>query len=165
MMATMITMSHDYDAPARELWRIATDWNCLRRAVGKMVIFGPLPDEPMHKGQVIRTTVSLFGVLPAFAYTLKIREFDATAMHLETSESGGGIDRWEHTIDVEPRDHGSRLSDKLVISAGWMTPATALWARIMLSRRHRPRRAMLSESQEASKPADGPFIACLTDKS
>ena len=92
MMATMITMSHDYDAPARELWRIATDWNCLRRAVGKMVIFGPLPDEPMHKGQVIRTTVSLFGVLPAFAYTLKIREFDATAMHLETSESGGGID-------------------------------------------------------------------------
>ena len=146
-MVSVIIMSHDYDAPAPKLWAIATDWKCLRRAVGGMATFGPLPDEPMHKGQVIRTTVSLFGLLPAFPYTLEIREFNETAMHLESRESGGGIDRWEHTIDVEPRDHGSRLSDKLVISAGWRTPFTALWARIMLARRHRPRLDMLKEAE------------------
>ena len=149
-MTRVVTMSHDYDATPSRLWAVATDWDCLRRAVAGMATFGLLPDKPMQKGQVIHTTISLFGLLPAFPYTLEIREFDEKAMHIESRESGGGIERWEHAIDVEPLDHGSRLRDRLEIAAGWRTPFVAFWARIMLARRHKPRLEMLKKNRGAS---------------
>jgi hypothetical protein len=146
-MTTVVTLSHEYDAPPARLWAIATDWDCLRKSVAGLIGFGSLPDEPIHKGQVIHTTVSLFGLLPAFRYTLEIREFDDVKMHLKSFEHGGGIQRWEHTIDISPNASGSRLDDRLEIAAGWRTPFVAWWARIMLARRHKPRLQMLRQSE------------------
>ena len=145
-MAATVTMSHDYDAAPRRVWALATDWACLRRVVAGMATFGPLPETPIHAGQTVRTTVSLFGLPPALPYYIEIVEFDDEAMHLKSRESGS-ISSWEHTIDVEPRNGGCRLRDRLDIVAGWRTPFVAFWARIMLARRHKPRLNMLSQFQ------------------
>lgn len=142
-MSQTVTLAHEYTAPPQEVWRVATDWVCLKKAVAGIVEYDRLPDEPLHAGQVIKTNVSLFGKLPSFPYTMEVIRFDPDRHVVESHEHGGAVKSWDHTLTVSVTPEGARLTDRIVIDAGWLTPLYALWARFMYARRHKPRLEML----------------------
>jgi hypothetical protein len=143
-MPATVSTSHDYNASPDRVWQVATSWDCLREAVRGLIDYEPLPDEPMHQGQVIKTNVSLFGRLPPFPYVMEVVHFDPEARTFASHEYGGAVKAWNHTLTVAPTPDGARLDDTIEIDAGWLTPIYALWAKFMYARRHKPRLRMLS---------------------
>ena len=140
-----VTLQHNYDAPAKDLWALATDLDALQEVMDGIVAFEGLPEGRVHEGQVLSVNVSLFGKLPAQPYVMEVLECNDRAMIMRSSEKGAGVKSWCHTLRVEATPSGSRLHDHIEIDAGWMTWAFALWARFLYRKRHAPRVRMLAE--------------------
>lgn len=140
-----VRLEHQYTAPAREVWALATDLDALREIMDGIVTFEGLPSGRVYQGQKITVQVSLFGKLPPQPYFMEILECDDEAMILRSFETGAGVKSWRHTLTVEPQRSGSRLRDVIEIDAGWMSWAFALWARFLYRKRHEPRVQMLAD--------------------
>ena len=142
-MAKIVQLVHDYPVPADRLWDVATDWASFIEAMKGLATFRGLPDQPLHKGQIINSEVSLFGLLPFFPWTMEVRECDPERGVVKSHEYGGSVKRWDHTIKIEETETGSRLTDTIMIDAGYQTPIYVWWARLNYGRRHKPRLRML----------------------
>ncbi|MEP1766764.1 MAG: SRPBCC family protein [Sulfitobacter sp.] len=138
-----ISLTHDYAAPARDVWEIAIDYECLSEVTAGLVTFEGLPAGRVQAGQSMTVMVSLFGRLPAQPYHMEVLVFDDEKMHFQSSELGAGVKCWNHTLRVIPTENGSQLSDTIEIEAGWATPLFALWARYLYAKRHAPRLRIL----------------------
>ncbi len=141
----LVRLFHDYAYPAAAVWAVATDWDCLKAAVGGLVKYEGLPSGRVTDGQVVRTRVSLFGFMPPFDYTMEVLECDPTQMIVRSHEYGGAVKSWDHTLRVEAIPGGSRLIDHIRIDAGAMSWAYDGWASFMYRRRHAPRLRLLAE--------------------
>lgn len=149
-----VHLTHDYDAPARNVWEVAIDYECLAEATQGLVSFEGLPDGQVQAGQSFTVMVSLFGRLPQQPYHMEIVAFDEGRMTLTSSERGSGVKFWRHTLQVEATVTGSRLLDRIEIDAGWLTGLFALWAKFMYSRRHKPRLRILDRKRAALAVVD-----------
>jgi hypothetical protein len=145
-----IRLTHDYDAPAADLWALAIDLDALQEVMRGLIAFDGLPSGRVHTGQSCSVMVSLFGRLPAQPYHMDVLECNDDAMILRSSEHGAGVKSWHHTLSVQDTPSGSRLIDVIEIDAGWLTWLFATWAKFLYSKRHAPRVRML---QEKSKQA------------
>ena len=143
---TTVVLHHDYDAAPRDVWAVATDWDCFIRAMEGVAAFRGLPDEPLHEGQRIEAEVSLFGKLPWQPHVMQLERFDPEAMEFQSREASTGVKRWDHHLTVTAHKGGALLTDTIEIEAErfWMTPLFVLWARFVYRRRHAPRLAMLA---------------------
>jgi len=139
-----IELIHHYDAPARAVWEVAIDYDCLSEVMEGLVTFEGLPKGRFTAGQSVTVIVSLFGRLPAQPYQMDIVEFDTENMVLTSAEQGAGVKSWRHTWRVHATPTGSQLSDKIEIDAGWATWLFAKWARYIYRRRHAPRLRILA---------------------
>lgn len=139
-----VRLRHVYAHPPEQVWRVATDLDCLKEAVKGLLSFEGLPSGAIHKGQVIDVKVSMFGILPAQPYRMTLTEFDDAGFMFVSQEQGMGVERWQHTLRVLPQAQGAELIDEIEIEAGWRTPMIAAWARFMYKRRHQPRLRMLA---------------------
>mgnify|MGYP001801469554 CR=1 FL=1 len=144
-MIRIITLTHDYRAPPRVVWNIATDMDAYRTAMGRLIAFDGLPSGTIQTGQRIDVRVSLFGILPWQDYTMTVETCDHDAMTFQSDEHGAGINSWRHHLRVIETSQGCRLIDTVEIEAGWKTPFFAAWARIVYQARHKPRLQMLTE--------------------
>lgn len=139
-----IELIHHYDAPARAVWEVAIDYDCLSEVMDGLVTFEGLPTGRVEAGQSITVMVSLFGRLPAQPYQMEVMEFDNDNMVLTSSERGAGVKSWQHTLRVSATQTGSQLCDKIEIDAGWATWIFARWARYIYRKRHAPRVRILA---------------------
>lgn len=131
-----IHLTHSYAAPARAVWDIAIDYDCLAEVVEGLISFDGLPAGKVQAGQKADVMVSLFGKLPAQPYHMEVLEFDDGNMMLKSSEHGAGVKSWCHTLHVTSTEAGCQISDLIEIDAGWATPIFALWGRYLYRKRH-----------------------------
>ena len=139
-----VNLSHDYPYPARDLWEVAIDYDCLEEVMEGVVSFEGLPGGRVEAGQSMSVMVSLFGKLPAQPYDMEVIAFDDAAMTLTSSERGAGVKSWHHRLQVQTTETGSRLTDRIDIDAGWLTPLFAMWAKFLYKKRHPPRLRILA---------------------
>ncbi|MBX2805799.1 MAG: hypothetical protein KTR19_07500 [Hyphomicrobiales bacterium] len=142
-MIKTVQLVHEYPVTADRLWQVATDWASFVEATKGLISFRGLPDEPIHKGQIIKSEVSIFGLLPYFSWTMEIRECDPERHLMKSHEYGGSVKLWDHTIKIDKTETGSGLTDTIILDAGYQTPIYAWWARLNYGRRHKPRLKLL----------------------
>lgn len=149
-MSATVEVRHHYPVSAERLWALTMDLPSLAEMNAPLVAFGSLPDGRMHEGLVIDTTVSVLGRLPARPYWIAVVTCDDATMRAETEETGAGVKRWNHRIAVTPIEGGARLTDRIEIDAGWLTPVYAWWARKLYRHRDAPRRRLLGLGPDAA---------------
>ena len=70
--------------------------------------------------------------------TVRFTSIDHEARRATTSESGGSVRAWDHTMTVTEHDDGTcTYTDHVEIDAGPMTAAVAWFARRLYAHRHR----------------------------
>lgn len=143
-MPRTITLTHDYPAPARVVWEVATNMDSYREAMGRLMIFDGLPSGSIEEGQKIDVRVSLYGITPWQDYSMTVEACDHDAMTFQSDEHGAGINSWRHRLSVEDIPNGSCLTDSVEVDAGWKTPVFAWWAGVVYRARHIPRLRMLA---------------------
>lgn len=149
-MAT-VALSHDYAAPARAVWDLATDYAFLHRVSRPFVTFGGVPKTGhVAQGDRWQARVRLFGVLPEQDYEMHVTECDPVRMTFLSREKGAGAGRWDHRLTVSPTPGGSRLAERIEIEAGPATPLLAAWARFLYGRRHPARLRTLAAAGETA---------------
>lgn len=142
---TTIHLTHDYDAPARQVWRICTDFDALAEVCKPLVTFEGLPSGRLTPDLSITVNVRLFGVMPPQAYTMALTAYDDAKMTFASAERGAGVRRWNHTLRVRPvGERGARIEESIDIDAGLMTPLYAAWARKLYRHRHAGRLRLLA---------------------
>ncbi|MCH9807415.1 MAG: SRPBCC family protein [Alphaproteobacteria bacterium] len=144
-----VALEHDYPVEPRELWAIATDYGALQEVMKGIVSFDGLPEGRTETGQKLNIQVSLFGRLPSQPYAIEVIECDDEAMILRSNEKGAGVKSWQHTLTVTSIPGGSRLTDRIEIDAGFLTPFFVMWARYLYKARHEPRMRMLTGATSA----------------
>lgn len=152
-MPRTITLIHDYPAPARVVWEIATDIDSYREAMGRLMAFDGLPSGSIEQGQKLDVRVSLFGITPWQDYSMNVEACDHEAMTFQSDEQGAGIKSWRHHLSVVDMPFGSQLTDTVVIDAGWATPLFVWWASVVYRARHKPRLKMLADRGWSVDPA------------
>ncbi len=144
-MPKVVTLTHDYAAPPRDVWHVATDFECFAEAMKGVAIFEGMPSEgALAPNQSFDVKVRLFGWMPPMDYHMRLVEFDDGVMMFQSNEHGGSIKSWKHRLTVTPTETGARLTDRIEIDAGFSTPMMGLWARFVYRRRHKPRLRMLA---------------------
>lgn len=138
-MAKTVTVTHDYPVPAQRLWALVTDYDALADIMKGIVTFEGLPAGRTKTGQKLDVRVSLFGKLPPQPYFMEVLECDEDNMVLRSLEKGAGVKSWHHTLSVTKTASGSRVTDRIEIDAGVLSPVFALWARYLYKARHKPR--------------------------
>lgn len=150
-----IRLVHDYPYPARKVWDVAIDYDCVAEAMEGLVRFEGLPSGKVQAGQSITAMVSLFDRLPAQPYHMEVVEFDDTTMRLVSSEHGAGVKSWRHSLRVEATKAGCTLFDTIEIDAGWLTLPFSVWAKFLYKRRHKPRLTILART--GSEPIENEY--------
>lgn len=147
MMRTII-LSHDYACPAEKVWMLATSFDALAKVNEGRTSFEGLPEGRTYTGQKVDVMVSLFGKLPPQPYTMKVVICDEQAMLLQSEEMGAGVKSWNHTLRVSSTATGCKLTDRIEIDAGFLTPLFVMWAKYLYNARHKPRLKLLGLTQE-----------------
>lgn len=143
-MAVTVDLYHQYDAPPRAVWDVATDFAAFADVMDGIVTFSGMPTTGRcATGQVFDVKVRLFGKLPPQDYHMEVETCDDTAMTFQSRERGAGITRWDHRLTVSPDGNGAVLHDHIEIDAGFMTPLYRLWAKFVYTKRHKPRLRLL----------------------
>lgn len=107
------------------------------------------PEILMAPGVEIETIVHPLWVLPGSPHTFRIVRVDEGSMAVDTEESGGFIQAWNHSMKVRPVS-GSRCryEDRIELRAGPVTPIVWLFASLFY-RYRQSRWRRLASSPEA----------------
>ena len=79
--------------------------------------------DPIEVGELGSGWLFALHVIPVHRHTIEIVEVDERTRSIVSNEHGGVVDRWDHTLHVDPIDDARcRYSDIVVIDAGILTP-------------------------------------------
>jgi hypothetical protein len=140
-----VLVENDYATSPKRLWELVTDYGGLAEIMRGLVTFEGLPTGRTQTGQKMNVMVSMFGKLPSQPYYMEVLECDDSRMILRSSEKGAGVKSWRHTLTVTETELGCRLTDRIEIDAGLLTPLFVLWAKYLYQARHKPRMKLLQE--------------------
>lgn len=112
-----------------------------------LVSYDGLPDGDMHAGQRIDLRVTHFRFTPPLKWHIEVLRRDDQNYVLETSEYGGSVRSYLHTLTVEPRGpQDSLLIDNIEFDAGWLSRPMTWWVNHIYTTRDGPRRRLLGLS-------------------
>ena len=122
------------DIPVKEAWELVKQSSTL-----VYVCKGLLGFEGSHRfpkkwqeGDVIRTRLKLFGVLPVWKHSLRFISISEESNVIYTEEKGGIVRCWNHEIKFEAKNEFSCLyTDTVEIKAGLFTPIVWLFAKAL----------------------------------
>lgn len=98
------------------------------------------------EGETVSGWMYLAGFVPVSFHTLTFVRLDDRTREFRTSEFGGVIKQWNHSITVSPVDDThSRIDDTVRFSGGWLTPALEIAVRLFYAIR-RPRWVQLARA-------------------
>ena len=144
-MPGIIELRHDYETTPDKLWKVATDWGSLEKAMKGLIKFYGLPKTEIYQGQEINAEFSLFGILPKSPWTMKVLEYNPELKRIKSHEYGGPVTQWNHTLTIEKTETGACLKDHIIVDAGKLTPIYKQWGIFMYKYRHKPRIEMLKK--------------------
>lgn len=144
-MPRIVRTEHMYEVDADRLWRSCVSYTCLAETMASLMIYEGLPQSEMCVGQDFEVIVKHHNpLLPTTPWRISILERDDTRHVLRTSESGGFVKSYLHTLTVDEMGEGvSRLVDHVEFDAGWRSRPMSLWIRHIYSSRDKPRRRLL----------------------
>jgi hypothetical protein len=120
------------DTTIEPAWKAAKKSSTLIYVTRGLLTFseGTFPDE-WQEGEVVRTRLFFFGLLPAWSHHLHFVRIDNHKHVLYTNEGGGLLREWNHLIKIEPESEGRcRYTDEIEIRAGLLTPLVWLYAHL-----------------------------------
>ncbi|MEZ4288623.1 MAG: hypothetical protein R3A47_10875 [Polyangiales bacterium] len=92
----------------------------------------------------------LFGVIPIGKQTIGIEYPEGEAGWIVRDNGHGQlIKRWDHWIFIEPEGEVARYTDRVDVSAGWLTPFVGLFARFFYAHRQRRWRELAARDNQA----------------
>lgn len=138
--ASLLVKAH-YDMDADALFKRAICFADMMEATRPISSYRGLPAQTMEPGQTYRTDVRVFGLFNTRDYDIRVESICDASRRIETSESGGGVRMWRHTLEVQQDGDGAVWIDRVTIDAGGMTPVLARYARFMYRHRHARRKA------------------------
>lgn len=98
----------------------------------------------MQDGQSVDLAVTHFKITPPVRWHIDVIKRDDQSRVLQTSECGGSIKTYLHTLSVEEAGNGeSILRDDIEFDAGWLSFPMAWWVRHIYKSRHEPRMHLL----------------------
>ncbi len=119
-----IQHSVDLDAPVDVVWRAIQRPESFVHVAGSWLRF-PAAErrtDAWKDGGTARGVLLYFGWLPLQRYNIEIISIDDETRTLVSSEHGGVVRSWAHTIYVEKLSEGTcRYTDRVDIDAGWLT--------------------------------------------
>lgn len=144
-MTRILTLEQRYPVDPDRLFALVTDLDTLDAVTRPWVQIHHLPSGPVRTGQVIDVALSILGLLPARPYTMRILSCDAKMRRMRSRETGLGVRRLSHDLEVQADPKGARLIDRIEIDAGWKTPIVAGFAWIGYRWRHHVRLRLLGQ--------------------
>lgn len=148
-MRRTLTFRHCYAVDADRLFALVSDLDTLDAISGPWLRFHHLPSGPVAEGQVIDVGISVLCLFPERPYRIQVVTLDPMARKLTSEESGLGIRRLVHAVEVRPDGRHSVLLERIDVNAGALTPAIAAFARIAHKWRHFRRRSLLLDDPPA----------------
>ncbi|MCE8524445.1 SRPBCC family protein [Ruegeria pomeroyi] len=142
-MRRTLLLDHIYDADPDRLFGLVTDLDTLDAVIHPWMRLDHLPSGPVHQGQVIDVDLSMLGLFPSQPYRMEVTLFDAATRRMVSEESGHGLRRLVHELQVLPAGAGARLVDRIEVEAGWAAPFLLFWLRITHAWRHHVRKRLL----------------------
>ncbi len=115
-------------APPEAVWEHVQRYSTLRHIMRGLLAFsGPMP-ENVRPGDSVKLRLWFFHVLPGWNHTIGIEAVDASSYVIQSRESGGIVNRWDHRIIVQDAGEGRTLYiDEIEIEAGVMTVFVCIW--------------------------------------
>jgi hypothetical protein len=128
-------------APQARVWELLQKSSTLVFVAKPWVTFSsahPFP-ENWEVGVRYETLVHPFNAKSGSPYQITFSMIDVNTHHMATSESGGLIKEWNHSMSVESvSDTHCRYTDTVDVKAGLLTPP--LWVYVKLYYQHRHKR-------------------------
>ena len=140
-----VTVKGEYDVDAQTLWRHVVRYDTLQALMNAGAVRVALPEGEEREGDDVQLTFRLWGRLPVGRWRIRVVERDDARLRLRSEESGAGVRRWAHTIQIAPvAPARARQTDTIEIEAGILTPLIAAFARREYAARHRARARLLA---------------------
>lgn len=112
--------------------------------MARLVTYDGLPTGELHVGQSFDLQVTHFKVTPPLIWHIDVIRRDNDRRILQTSERGGSINTYHHTMTVDEIDEThSSLVDEIDFDAGWLSLPMTLWVKHIYKSRDIPRRRLL----------------------
>jgi hypothetical protein len=143
MMPVAVEIVARYKGDADETFQSALRFSEMSEAMAGIATYAGLPiSDTAREGDTIVVDVTFWGVFTQRGHSMFIERIDPEARIIQSRESGNGINRWDHTLSVQPVNGMAVWTDMVVIDAGWRTPFLARFAAFVYARRHRHRKAI-----------------------
>jgi len=95
----------------------------------QMIATTPLADS-VAEGDQLHARLRFLGLVPGWTHTLRINRLEEC--EIASSEYGGPVKAWNHTLTFEPiAEHACRYTDTVEIRAGALTPLVGLFAALI----------------------------------
>lgn len=142
-MALRLLVEAGYPEDPDAVFASALQFDELKAPMAGLATYEGLPEGGEAKESWIYTVdVTMWGVLKTKGHVIRVERLDRKGRRLQSREHNPSVKRWDHELTVEPDGEGGCLwRDSVVLDAGWMTPLTARFARMVYMRRHRKRGA------------------------
>lgn len=157
----IVLLSTELDAPAPSVWEAAKRSATLLHVARGMLGFAGahrFPEE-WREGDVVRSRLVIFNLLPAWSHELRIARVDEPGREIYSNEGDVLVRVWNHRIRVEGISPScSRYTDEIEVEAGLLTPVIWLYAHLFYRyRQRRWRRLARSLAHDGPEPgaADG----------
>lgn len=135
-----VRVSTELEAPADLVWVATKRSSTLLHVSRGMLGFARVDrlPEKWREGDVVRTRLVFFNILPAWAHELRIARVDERNREIYSNESDALVPVWNHRIRVEEISPSRcRYTDEIEIRAGFLTPVVWLYAHIFYRYRQR----------------------------
>ncbi|NKB43818.1 MAG: hypothetical protein GKS03_06020 [Alphaproteobacteria bacterium] len=143
-MSRLVRTEHIYEVDADRLWGSCVSYDCLAESMASLLSYQGLPEGELEAGQCLEVSLTHFRIVPPVSWWIDVIERDDSRRVLRTSERGGSIKSYLHTLTVEDMGHGvSRLIDNVEFDAGWLSGVMSMWIQHIYESRDKPRRRLL----------------------
>ena len=140
-----VTISSTLHSEVEDVFERLLDLETLRFVAAPLLTFESVSDVP-ERWRIGRWTFRLHTLLgvPLGPHVIELVHVDHARGRLESRERGAAAKTWNHTVQLESVDAGTRMTDEVEISAGLLTPLVWAFANLFYRYRHLRWRVLLA---------------------
>lgn len=149
----LIEHSSVFPASAQAVYARLQQSETLQSIVKPVLTFQPTIPFPARwqAGVEVNLRPHLFGLIPTGDHFVRFAEVDDARLCIKTHEHGGPVEKWEHTMQVEPLSATtSRYTDSVDIEAGNVTKLVCFLALRFYRHRHCQLQQLLQQEHHAT---------------
>ncbi|UWR47024.1 hypothetical protein [Phaeobacter inhibens] len=136
-----IIVEANYASNADDTFEEALDVSEMQDAMRGLAVYHGLPQRPIHEGETLVVDVTMLKLFTTRNHVMHVERLDRAARVIQSRERNDGIQRWDHTLSIQPSATGCVWRDTVILEAGRWSWLTARFCRFVYTRRHRVRQA------------------------